>query len=152
MIQPIKKLRRNIFGPHPWIGLFLVVLGISGCAGSPQSPQDEPLTPPVNTDPLVAQLILEGNQFFTRQRFRDAVTKYEAAIKVQSTSGEAHYNLGLALFKRSLHSEARPHFEKAAELEPFNLVIRNAPPFRKYETIVPNTPQPAPDGHFGHQH
>jgi tetratricopeptide (TPR) repeat protein len=78
--------------------------------------------------------------------------KYQEAINVQFSLGEAHYNLGLALYRRSLYAEARPHFKKAAQLEPFNEVIWNAPPFRKYGTVEPNTPPPAPDGHFGHQH
>jgi tetratricopeptide (TPR) repeat protein len=125
---------------------------IDGCAGTPQSPKDEPLPPPENALPLVAPLIIEGNRLFAKRDFREAATKYEAAIKAQSSSGEAHYNLGLALSKRSLYSEARPHFEKAAELEPFNTVIRNAPPFRKYTTVEPSTPEPASDGHMGHQH
>jgi Tfp pilus assembly protein PilF len=153
MIQLIKKLRRNMFGRHPWIGFFLVIiLMIGGCAGTPQSPKDEPLPPPENALPLVAPLIIEGNRLFAKRDFREAATKYEAAIKAQSSSGEAHYNLGLALSKRSLYSEARPHFEKAAALEPFNTVIRNAPPFRKYTTVEPSTPEPASDGHMGHQH
>lgn len=153
MIQPIKKLRRNRFGRYPWIGFLLVIiLMIGGCAGTPPSLKDEPLPPPENTLPLVAQLIIDGNVLFAKRDFREAIWKYEAAINAQSSSGEAHYNLGLALTKRGLYSEARPHFEKAAELEPFNMVIRNAPPFRKYTTVEPSTPEPASDGHMGHQH
>jgi len=144
-----------MFGRYSWIGSFLVIILMTGgCAGTSQPPQDEPLPPPENALPLVAPLIIEGNRLFAKRDFREAATKYEAAIKAQSSSGEAHYNLGLTLSKRNLYSEARPHFEKAAELEPFNPVIRNAPPFRKYEPVAPRNPEPEPasDGHMGHQH
>lgn len=130
----------------------IVVMLIVSCGAVSQSPQDEPLPAPENATPQLAQLIIEGNRLFERQYYREAARKYEAAIKAQSTLGEAHYNLGLALSKRRLYSEARPHFEKALELEPFNPIIRQAPPFRKYETVEPSTSEPAPDGHFGHQH
>ncbi|MEX2493252.1 MAG: tetratricopeptide repeat protein [Nitrospirales bacterium] len=152
MIQLINKMKRNIFGRNSGIWFFLVILVIGGCAGTHQSTQDEPLPPPENANPLVAQLIIDGNGLFAKRDFREAVWKYEAAINAQSASGEAHYNLGLALTKRRLYSEARPHFEKAAELEPFNTVIWNAPPFRRYGTVESSTSTSAPDGHVGHQH
>ncbi len=82
-------------------------------------------------------LCSKRQSFFSGKRYRDAARKYESAIKVQPTLGEAYYNLGLALYRRGLYAEARPHFEKAAQLEPYNQVIRNAPPFRKYGTPKP---------------
>ncbi len=116
------------------------------------SGKDAPLSPPEYADSVAAQHMLEGNQFFSRQRLRDAATKYQAAIDAQSSLGEAHYNLGLALYKRGLYADARPHFKKAAQLEPYNTVIRNAPPFRKYGTVKTKTENETHDGHYGHQH
>ncbi len=130
--------------------LFMVIIG--GCAGQSSQQKDQPLEPQIGTDAEAAAYILEGNHFFTGKRYRDAATKYEAAIKVQSTLREAHYNLGLALYRQSLYAEARPHFKEAAQLEPFNQVIRNAPPFRKYGTVETKTDDGSLDGHYGHQH
>ena len=130
----------------------LVVLIIGGCAGQTAHKKDQPLDPRVGADAEAAAYILEGNHFFAQQRYRDAASKYEAAIKSQSSLGEAHYNLGLALYRRSLYAEARPHFKRAAQLEPFNKVIRNAPPFRKYGTVETKTDNEPLDEHYGHQH
>lgn len=152
MIQTIKKLTRNIFGIHPWMGVFLVVLIIGGCAGTPQPPQDEPLPPPENASPLVAQIIIDGNLRFAEHRWTAAIEKYEEAIQVQPKLAEAHYNLGMALYRKGPVSAARPHFIEAADLAPGHPVIWNAPPFRKYGTVEPSTSAPAPDGHMGHQH
>ncbi len=128
------------------ICLLLVVI-IGGCAGHKK---DQPLEPRIDTNPEAAAFVLEGNHFFTGKRYRDAEMKYEAAIKVQSTLGEAHYNFGLALYRRGLYAEARPHFKKAAQLEPFNQVIRNAPPFRKYGTAKPKAKE-EPHDDYGHE-
>ena len=137
------------------IPLFLLiglVLFLGGCIGPTISSKDPPLTPRAGTDPVAVNFIQEGNRFFDRQDFREAARKYEVAIHAQSSVGEAHYNLGLALFKRGLYAKARPHFKKAVELEPFNPIIRNAPPFRKFRSVIPRTPAPESDGHFGHHH
>jgi len=153
MIQPSKIMMRNLFGRYPWIGFLLVIiLLVGGCAGAPQSSQDEPLPPPENALPLVAQLILDGNRLFAEHRWTAAIGKYEEAIHAQPKLAEAHYNLGMALYRKGPVSAAHPHFIEAADLAPGHPVIWNAPPFRKYGTVEPNTPAPAPDGHMGHQH
>ena len=136
-----------------WMHIAVVlIIGLGGCAGLPDSPNDTPLPPPESADPVTAQLILEGNRLFTRQNLRDAAMKYQAALDALSSLGEAHYNLGLALYKRGLYREARPHFKKAAQLEPFNKVIRNAPPFRAYRPVQPAPEKESHDGHYGHHH
>jgi tetratricopeptide (TPR) repeat protein len=142
-----KGSRRGLIFP-----LMLLALILGACVGQTAQSEDQPLEPRADANQESVKFLIEGNRLFEKQYYREAATKYEAAIKAQSSSGEAHYNLGLALSKRSLYSEARPHFEKAAELEPFNTVIRNAPPFQKYTTVEPSTPEPASDGHMGHQH
>lgn len=152
MIQSLNTVKRNIRNLHTWVQYALLLVMMSGCAETSHPSGDEPLPPPEYANNLVAPLIMEGNRLYMKKMFRDAETKYQEAIEIQSSLGEAHYNLGLALSKRSLYSEARPHFEKAVELEPFNQVIRNAPPFRKYEPPAPSIPEPAHDGHAGHQH
>ena len=135
------------------IFLFKVLAWLwGGCVGQTGQSSDQPLEPGSGASQDAANFIQEGNHFFVQKRFRDAEQKYDAAIQAQSSLGEAHYNLGLAFYKRRLYSQARPHFEAAAELEPYNPTIQNAPPFRKYGTVEPSTSAPAPDGHMGHQH
>ncbi len=151
MTQKLKATKkRNVFGTHLWIGIFLIVLGIGGCATAPQPPQNEPLPPPQNANPQAAQLIEDGNRLFAEHRWTSAIIKYEEAVQAQPKLAEAHYNLGMALYKKGPVSAARSHFIEAADLAPGHPVIWNAPPFRKYGTVEPSTP--APDGHMGHQH
>lgn len=115
-----QDLRGGIF----YFILFVLLMG--GCVGQTDQAQDQPLEPRSAASQGAVEFVQEGNRLFTQKRFSDAVQKYEAPIQAQSSLGEPHYNLGLALYKRRLYSEARPHFETAAEL--------------------------APDDHFGHQH
>lgn len=126
-LNPKATKKRNVFGPHLWMGVFLVVWVISGCAGTPQAPQDEPLPPPENALPLVAQLIIDGNRLFAEHRWTAAIGKYEEATQAQPKLAEAHYNLGLALYRKGPVSAARPHFIEAADLAPGHPVMWNAP-------------------------
>lgn len=152
MSQLSTEMRRKTFGHSPWIWIFLVVMGMGGCAGSPQSPQENPIPPPENANPLVAELIVDGNRLFAEHRWTAAIEKFEEAVQAQPNLAEAHYNLGLTLYRKGPVSASRPHFIEAAKLAPDHPVISNAPPFRKYGTVESSTPTPAPDGHFGHQH
>ena len=139
MTQKLKATKKQaVFGTHLWIGIFLMVLGIGGCAGTPQAPQDEPLPPPENALPLVAQLIIDGNRLFAEHRWTAAIGKYEEATQAQPKLAEAHYNLGLALYRKGPVSAARPHFIEAADLAPGHPVMWNAPPFRKYGSVPEN--------------
>jgi Flp pilus assembly protein TadD len=100
----------------------------------------------------VAQLLLDGNRLFAEHRWTAAIMKYEEATQAQPTLAEAHYNLGMALYRKGPVSAASPHFIEAADLAPGDPIIWNAPPFRKYGTVEPSTPVPSSDGHMGHQH
>ncbi len=152
MIQTSTTLKRQTCRSHWWMSVLLVVLVLGGCAGTTQAPQDEPLPPPEQASPPVAQLLLEGNRLFAQHRWTSAIIKYEEAVQAQPKLAEAHYNLGMALYKKGPVSAARPHFIEVADLAPGHPVIWNAPPFRKYGTVEPSTPASAPDGHMGHSH
>ena len=152
MIQPINPLKGKSCRAHWWLCVLLALWIIGGCAGAAHAPQDGPLPPPENADPLAAQLILDGNRLFAEHRWTAAIEKFEEAIQAQPTLAEAHYNLGLTLYRKGPVSAARPHFIQAADLAPGHPIIGNAPPFRKYGTVETSSPGPAPDGHMGHQH
>lgn len=125
---------------------------VMGCVGAPNPQKDQPLSPPAYADPVAATAIQEGNRLFSLWDLRGASKHYEAAIQAQSSLGEAHYNLGLALHQQGRFVESHPHFRRAAKLEPGNLVIRNAPPFRTYGTVEQDTEPESFDGHSGHRH
>ena len=128
----------------------MVVLG--GCAGASQSPQDGPLPPPENASPLAAQLIIDGNRLFAEHRWTAAIEKFKEATQAQPNLAEAHYNLGMALYRKGPVSAASPHFIEAAHLAPGHPVIGNAPPFRTYGTVEPEPHIPLTDEFMDHQH
>jgi len=152
MIQRITHLKGTIRRSHSWLSVLLALWVIGGCASAPQPPQNDPLPPPENASPLVAQLLLAGNRLFAEHRWTAAIMKYEEATQAQPTLAEAHYNLGMALYRKGPVSAASPHFIEAADLAPGHPIIWNAPPFRKYGTVEPSAPVPSSDGHMGHQH
>lgn len=152
MFQPIFYITRTFRRSHPWLSVLLALWVIGGCASSPHTPQNDPLPPPENASPLAAQLILDGNRLFAEHRWTAAIGKFEEATQAQPTLAEAHYNLGMALYRKGPVSAASPHFIEAANLAPGHPVLWNAPPFRKYGTVAPSTPGSAPDRHLGHQH
>ncbi len=146
-------MKLNMFWKNSWVGfLLLAVLGLGGCAGTSHSHQEGPLLPPEHAMPLVAQLILEGNQRFAEHRWTAAIGKYEEAVQAQPELAEAHYNLGLTIYQKGPVAAARPHFIKAANLAPGHSVIWNAPPFRKYGTVESAAPEQPSAGPGGHQH
>jgi len=130
----------------------LFVLIIGGCAGHTPHEVDQPLAPRADADPEAAEDILEGNRLFAEHQWEAAIKQYEAAINAQSSAAEAHYNLGLTLNKQGRYSDSRPHFIRAAKLEPRHPVIRNAPPFRQYGHGETDSEDQASDGDYGHQH
>jgi len=146
-------MKLNMYWKNSWVGfLLLAVLWLGGCSGASHSRQEEPLLPPEDATSLAAKLILEGNQRFAEHRWTVARGKYEEAIQAQPTLAEAHYNLGLTLYRKGPVATARPHFIKAANLAPGHTVIWNAPPFRKYGNVETDSEEQAADGHTEHQH
>ncbi len=64
----------------------------------------------------VAALFNLGNRLLAKGKLELAVQRYVQALGLQPEYAEAHNNLGLALRKLGKPAEARPHFQKAAEL------------------------------------
>ena len=129
--------------------LFLVIVG---CAThSHQHHEDPTLRPPKNADPVAAQALLEGNRLFGDHQWTAAIKKYKEAVQTQPSLAEAHYNLALTLDQQGRFSESRVHYKEAADLAPGNKVIWNAPPFRQFGTVEPDT-QEAPGDPSGHSH
>jgi hypothetical protein len=111
-----------------------------------------PLPPPENANPQVAQLIVDGNRRFAEHRWTAAIEKFEEAVHAQPKPAEAHYTLGLTLYRKGPAAASRSHFIEAAALAPGHPVISYAPPFRKYGTVESSPSSPVLNDHFGHQH
>ncbi|MDT7040751.1 tetratricopeptide repeat protein [Candidatus Nitronereus thalassa] len=136
-----------------WKNFLLLILALTfvGCATNSHHHEEQTLRPPANAEPVAAQALLEGNKLFAEHQWTAAKRKFMAAIQAEPTLAEAHYNLALTLEEQGRLSESRVHYKKAADLAPGNKVIWNAPPFRQYGTVEPET-QEAPAGPSGHSH
>jgi len=110
---------------------------VMGCAG-PEKKTEAVLTlkAPAGTPAAAVSAVEEGNRLFANGQWEPAKTQYEAAIKVQPTLAEAHYDLALALERLGHKKEATAHYKEAANLAPGNKVIWNAPPFRRHGDAV----------------
>ena len=95
----------------------------------------------------------QGVTAYEQGRWQEAKEHFEAAVQASPVLAEAHYNLGMVLSKMGAEQEAYPHFMKAANLEPGNDAIMNAPPLRGVQKPSGGGAGPAfsSDGH-GHVH
>ena len=102
--------------------MLLAALTIGGCLSS----QAGNLLPaPSGTDPEAARHNQEGVEAYNNSQWTAARKHFEAAVKASPSLAEAHYNLGMVLYRTGAEGEARPHFVKAANLAPGNEVEIN---------------------------
>lgn len=128
------------------ISVGLATAAISGCFFL----QGPLLGAPSGSDPLAARHNDAGVQAYKQEKWDGAREEFEAATKVTPSLAEAHYNLGMVLYRQGKDAEAKPHFLKAAALAPDNDVILNAPPFVKVE--APYRPTGSAGMSDGHSH
>ena len=108
----------------------LVILQYACAAMNP------PLSAPPGSNSTAAQHNSDGIVLYESENWSIAKDHFTSAIEADPNLAEAHFNLGLALNKLNLQSEATAHFKKAAELAPANSAIvqsgayrsRTAPP------------------------
>ena len=139
-----KARRRRIL----WAGL--VAVFVVGCAG--HSHQDQVLPPPASAESAVVGAMEQGNRLFAAHQWEAAKKEYEAAIKIQPSLAEAHYNLALTLEQLGNPKEARHHYLEAANLAPGHKVIWNSPPLRRYGNVQPESEYEASESGGGHGH
>ncbi len=101
----------------------LVVLQYA-CAMNP------PLAAPPGSHAIAAQHNADGIVHYEMRHWSIAKDHFAAAIGADPNLAEAHFNLGLALNKLDLQSEATAHFKKAAELAPANNAIVQSSAYR----------------------
>ncbi len=131
-----------------WAGL--VAVFVVGCAG--HSHQEQVLPPPASAESAAAGAMEQGNRLFADHQWEAAKKEYEAAIKIQPSLAEAHYNLALALEQLGSPKEARHHFLEAANLAPGHKVIWDSPPLRRYGNVESESELDSSDVESGHSH
>lgn len=108
--------------------------GLHACLSEPKPKPREPLM----LGPTVARPALDattqGTKAYLGGRYDEAKSFFAQAVSAAPSSGEAHYNLGLALFKLGDTEEARAHFIQAANLSPGNKVIWDSPALSPYSS------------------
>ncbi len=111
--------------PMMGVGIFTGLLALSGCLFS----QEGKLLPaPADARPTAAKHNAEGIAAYNQGQMALAKQHFEAAVQANLTLAEAHYNLGMVLYKMGAEAEATPHFMEAANLAPGNEVIWSSPP------------------------
>jgi tetratricopeptide (TPR) repeat protein len=112
----------------------LLVAGLSACASEPKAKPREPLILSPSVAPNAQQLTTQGSNAYMAGRYDEAKGLFAQAVSAAPNSGEAHYNLGLALFKLGDTDMAREHFIQAANLSPGNKVIWDSPALSPYSS------------------
>lgn len=131
------------------IGMMILaaVLGITGCAAKRGAPL---LAAPAGTPPAAVRDNAEGIQAYEQGQWERAKQRFEAAIQASPDLAEAHYNLGMTLYRIGAVAEGNTHFIRAADLAPGNKTIWDSPPLKNVQ--VPSKSVEPSDGHFGHRH
>jgi Tfp pilus assembly protein PilF len=137
------------------IGILLSSLVLFGACATKQKPIDV-LDAPLDTPSAAMSAMQEGNRLFRAHQYGDAQAQYEAALAVQPTLAEAHYNLARALEQQGNGPSARQHYLEAANLAPGHKIIWDSPPLRRHGEVIeklppdPSTsPTMSPLGGFG---
>lgn len=117
-------------------------LGLAACAKAPEKPKARAPLPLAMSAPIAAvQANEQGTKAYQNRQFGEAKAAFEQTVKAAPDSGEAHYNLGLALYASGENDEARDHFIEAANLAPGNKVIWDSPALRQYGSPDSNMPK-----------
>jgi Flp pilus assembly protein TadD len=107
-----------------WILLIVIVLGQFGCSKGLDEP---PLTLRVGAEPSAKMRNDFGIEHYQAGRYWDAVLQFNQANFADPTSGEIHFNLGLAYFQEGKNEKALINFRKARKLARGNPKILKSP-------------------------
>lgn len=115
------------------------LLWLPACASAPEKPKPRlPLPVALSSPKPVLQMTEQGTREYRNAHFEEAKAAFQQAVSGAPKSGQAHYNLGLALYALGETDEAREHFIEAANLEPGNKEIWDSPALRPYGAPDPN--------------
>jgi len=122
--------------------LFCAVFWVAACTKEPEKPKARaPLPLGMRASTAAVQATEQGTKAYQGRQYDAAKTAFEQAVTAAPDSGEAHYNLGLALFALGDNDAAREHFIEAANLAPGNKVIWDSPALRQYGNPDSNIPK-----------
>jgi len=129
--------------PIKVIALLALVLvsGLSACASEPKPKDREPLMLSPSAAPNAQQLTSHGSSAYMAGRYDEAKGLFTQAVSAAPNSGEAHYNLGLSLFKLGDTGAARDQFMQAANLAPGNKTIWDSPALSPYSSPEGSLPK-----------
>lgn len=129
----------------------VVLVGVFIGSGCQSTPKRMALPAPAGTSAAAARHHDEGVHAYQQSQWESAKQHFEAAIAVSPELAEAHYNLGMVLYRLNAMQEGDAHFIKAANLAPGNKVIWDAPPLRGVKVPDKEVPGMSSDGHM-HSH
>ncbi|MBS1764411.1 MAG: tetratricopeptide repeat protein [Bacteroidetes bacterium] len=84
-------------------------------------------------------LFKQGNDFYLKQNYNQAIEKYESILNSGTTSFEVYFNLGNAYYKTGNYTKAILNYERAKKLKPddndvdLNLALANQNTIDKIE-------------------
>jgi len=128
------------FSAVPILAL-LLVWSVSACASESKVRVREPLTLSPSVPPTAQQYTSQGSSAYLTGQYDQAKALFAQAVSTAPNSGEAHYNLGLALFKLGDTDAAREQFFQAGALSPGNKVIWDSPAHSPYGSPDANLPK-----------
>ena len=108
----------------------LVLVGAMVGLGCQSTPKRTVLAAPAGTNAAAARHNEEGIHAYQQQQWESAKQHFEAAVTIFPEFAEAHYNIGMTLYRLKAMQEGDAHFIKAANLAPGNKMIWDAPPLR----------------------
>jgi Flp pilus assembly protein TadD len=131
--------------------IIVVLVGMLMLSGCQSTPKRMALAAPAGTNAAAARHNDEGVHAYQQSQWESAKQHFEAAIAVSPELAEAHYNLGMVLYRLNAMQEGDTHFIKAANLAPGNKVIWDAPPLSGVTVPDKEVPGMSSDGHV-HSH
>ena len=127
--------------------MIMVLVGVFIGSGCQSTPKRMVLPTPAGMNAAAARHHDEGVQAYQQQQWESAKQHFEAAVASSPEFAEAHYNLGMVLYRLKAMQEGDVHFIKAANLAPGNKVIWDAPPLKGVKVPDKEVPGMSDDGH-----
>jgi Flp pilus assembly protein TadD len=111
--------------------LFKCLLMLALITSSCTNIDEDPLNLRVGAEPSAKMRNENGIEHYKAGRNYDALLQFNQANMADPTSGEIHFNLGLALWKEGKNKKAIKHFKQARKLAKGNPTILESPLINK---------------------